>query len=408
MNIFRKEIFSKNAILTVFSKSVILIVNFLIVVVTTRLWGTGGRGEIALILSNIAIISILNNITCGSTIVFHAQKEYRENLLIISIFGALAFSFFGAVVFSLTIGFMYFPYLFVISFLSSLTNSFALYWLGKGQIRLYNLLTTINPVLILVYILLLYFVIGIADIRAVFYGYYAGLGTSLVICVISLVGSAPVKLQRLDTNILMKIVRYGFKNEFNNFIQFLNYRLSYFFIAKWLGLSLLGVFSVAISCAEGVWVISRSMSAIHFSNVVNTQDRKTSIDATRNLARQTFWISLTLLGILTLMPASLFEFVFGDGFGNIRMYVIYLIPGIIAIAVANLYDNYFTGVGKLNILIMKSFYGLIATIFLLVLLTKSLQLNGVCISLNISYILSFSYLYYRFWTERKRSILPVV
>jgi O-antigen/teichoic acid export membrane protein len=402
MNLFKKEIFSRNAILTVFSKSVILVVNFLIVVVTTRLWGTDGRGEIALILANIAIISIMNNITCGSTIVFHAPKEQRENLIIISALGALAFSLLGAVIFSLTIGFRYFTYLFIISFLSSLTGSFALYWLGKGKLRLYNLLTTINPVLVLVSILLLYFAIGITDTRAAFYGYYAGLGISLIICVISFLRSAPLRFQGVDFNILSRIIRYGFKNEFNNFIQFLNYRLSYFFIAKWLGLSLLGIFSVAISCAEGVWVISRSMSAIHFSNVVNTQDRKTSIDATRNLARQTFWISFILLGILALVPSSIFEFVFGNGFGNIRIYIIYLIPGIIAIAVANLYDHYFTGVGKLNILIMKSFYGLIATVILLVLLTKNLQLNGVCISLNISYILSFLYLYYRFRTERKK------
>jgi O-antigen/teichoic acid export membrane protein len=75
MNFFLKDIFSKNAILTVLSKSVILLVNFLIVVVTAHLWGTSGRGEIALILANIAIISILCNITCGSTIVFHAPKE---------------------------------------------------------------------------------------------------------------------------------------------------------------------------------------------------------------------------------------------------------------------------------------------------------------------------------------------
>lgn len=394
----------KNTVVTILSKTAILLSNFCIVVTTTHLWGSSGRGEIALVIANVAIISILCNITSGSTIVFHAPKENRDLLIIISITGSFVLSLLGSLIFSLTIGFKYFTDLFIISLLSSLTGSVSMYWLGKNNIKLYNFLTLINPVLVLFFILIFYFVFKITNIRACFYAYYAGLGLVLLTGIISLLKTSSFRYPKISFNDTAKVVKYGFNNEFNNLIQFLNYRLSYFFIAKWLGLSQLGVFSVAMSCAEGVWIISRSMSALHFSNVVNTKDQNTNISATKNVARQSFLMSLLFMGILTFLPRTLFEYIFGHEFGDIKIYLIYLTPGIIAIAVANLYDHYFSGVGKLHILIFKSTLGLIATILLLFLLTKKFQLTGVCISQNISYLLSFFYLFYEFSKEKGKSV----
>lgn len=401
MKFFSTEILAKNTFITILAKSAILLANFLIVVVTTHLWGSSGRGEIALIIANIAIITILSNITCGSTIAFYAPKEDRDSLLVIALAGAFVMSLFGSLIFSLSVGFSYFKDLFIISLLSSLTGSVSLYWLGKSNIKLYNLFTLINPVFILFYLLGFYYIFKITNINACFYAYYAGLGTVLIAGIVSLIRTAPFRVPRIHFGDLKKIVKYGFNNEFSYFIQFLNYRLSYFFIAKLLGLSQLGVFSIAVSCAEAVWIISKSMSALHFSYVINTPDQNNSISATTVFARQSFWISLLCLGILVIQPTSLFEYVFGSGFGNIKTYLIWLLPGIIVMAVSNLHGHYFAGVGKLNILITKSIIGLIVTLLLLTLLTKKYQLAGVCISLNVSYLLSSFYLFYKFWKEKK-------
>jgi O-antigen/teichoic acid export membrane protein len=404
MKIFRTDISLNNTVVTVISKSVILLVNFFIVIVTTQLWGSTGRGEIALIIANVSIITILCNITCGSTIAFYSSKEDRDSLFFIALAGALILSLFGALISSLSIGLRYFIVLFIISFLSSLACSISMYWLGKNKIKLFNILSLSSPVSILIFLPVFYFIFKITSINAYFYAYFAGLGTVLIAGTMSLLRLESFKIPHLHIHDIRKIVTYGIKNESNNFIQFLNYRLSYFFIAKWLGLASLGIFSVAVACAEAIWIISRSMSALHFSNVINTKNQNTSITATKVLARQSFWISLIFMGILTLIPGSFFEYIFGNGFGSIKIYLIYLIPGIIAIAVSNLYDHYFSGTGKLNILIYKSIFGLIATLILLLLLTEKFHLTGVCISLNVSYLLSSFYLFYRFRreTEKKR------
>jgi len=411
MKFLRADLLRGNTLVTTTAKFAILLANFLIVVVTSHLWGTSGRGEIALVIANISIINILSNIFCGNTITFHASRDNRDFLFLSAFIGSLVLSLCGALVFSLYIGFGYFKDLFIISFLSSLTGTFSMYWLGVRKITLYNILTFLNPVLILLYLIVFYFIFNLTSINACFYAYYSGLGTLLVIGILSFRREAPFRFPAISFKIISKIVSYGFPNEASYFIQFLNYRLSYFFIAKWLGLSQLGVFSIAVSCAEAVWVISKSMSTVHYSNVVNTTDQKVSISETTTYAAQSFWISLLFMGLIVIIPKTVFEYTFGPAFGSVKTYLIYLMPGIIAIAVSNLYGHYFAGIGNLKILIRKSAIGLIASLILLLLLTKKYYLNGVCFSLNISYLLSSLYLFISFRNERKKfnvSDIPVV
>jgi|WetSurMetagenome_2_1015567.scaffolds.fasta_scaffold01006_13 O-antigen/teichoic acid export membrane protein len=392
---------SKNTLITIFTKFIILLANFLTVVITTHILGSSGRGEIALIIANISLITILNSILCGSTIAFHVPKLPRDLLLVISLGGAIIFSLFGAIVFSLIFSFRYFFPLFVISLLISLTNSLSMYWLGKNNIKWYNILTLINPLFVLLYLVILFFIFNLKTIDSCFSAYYCGLGTAFIIGVSGLARNSKFRWPHFELLGFREIFSYGFNNELNYFIQFLNYRLSYYFIARWLGLSQLGVFSIVVSISEAVWIISRSMSAIHFSNVINTGDQLSSHRSTTRFSEQSMWISLLFLGIGVMIPKSLYQYIFGAEFGDVKTFIIYLIPGIIAIAVSNLYGNYFAGIGKLKILRDKSLIGLGATLILLPLLIKKYQLPGVCITLNVSYLVSSIYLFFCFRKEGK-------
>jgi O-antigen/teichoic acid export membrane protein len=65
-----------------------------------------------------------------------------------------------------------------------------------------------------------------------------------------------------------------------------------------------------------------------------------------------------------------------------------LSPGILAIAVTNVYGNYFSAIGKLKILIIKSAVGVVFTVILSVILIPRLQITGACIVNAVSYIVS--------------------
>lgn len=392
---------TKNTTFTIGSKVIILLTNFVLVVFTTRLWGSEGRGEIALVLANISIITIFSNIFCGGTIAYHVPKQPRDFLLTISFVGAILISISGAIIFSILFGFKYFWPLLIISFLLSLATTISTYWLGMNNIKNYNLLTLLNPIFILIFLAFFYFTLDKTSIFSYFQAYSIGTLSILIIGIAGLAAKEQFKIPEISFHGIKSVFNYGIYNEFSYLIQFLNYRLSYFFIAKMLGLGQLGIFSIVVSISEAVWIISRSMSVIHFSNVINSDDIiKTRLE-TKVFARQSFGISSLILSISFLLPASLYKSVFGTEFGDVRKLIIYILPGVLAIAVSNLYGHYFSGIGKLKILRNKSIIGLVATILLLPLLIKKYQLAGVCISMNVSYILSSLYLWFNFRKEGK-------
>jgi len=392
---------SRNTTLTIITKFLILLANFGLVLFTTRTWGSEGRGEIALVIANVAFILVFSNVFCGSTIAYHAPSLHRNLLLNISLAGALIISISGAIIFSLIFGSGYFWPLFMISLLMSLTSAISTYWLGKNNIKNYNLLTLLNPLFILASLVVLYFIFKKTALNTIYLAYYTGLCIVLLIGIAGLSGKEAFKAPKIVFSEIKSILRYGVNNEFNYLIQFLNYRLSYYFIASMLGLSELGIFSIAASVSEAVWIISRSMSAIHFSNVINSDDYLKSRKETTVFAKQSFWISSLILCVLVLIPQQVYRFIFGDEFGYVRTLIIYLLPGIIAISLSNLYEQYFSGKGELKVIRNKSLCGLAATLILLPLLIRKYQLAGVCITLNVSYIISSFYLWLSFRKDGK-------
>jgi O-antigen/teichoic acid export membrane protein len=390
---------SKNTIFTIATKFIILLANFALVVFSTRIWGSEGRGEIALVLANVSIISIFSNIVCGSTVAYHAPRLQREFLLLVSLTGALLISISGALVFSALFRFNHFLSMFLISLMMSLTTAISTFWLGKNNITKYNRVTILSPVFIPIFLAVLFFLFNKITLGTYFQAYYAGTGIALCAGIAGLWIFESFSVPEVKFERIKSILTYGFNNEFSYLIQFLNYRLSYYFIARLIGLAELGVFSIVISVSEAVWIISRSMSAIHFSNVINSDDQLKSRNETIAFARQSLSISLLVLGLSVLIPKSLYQFIFGDEFWEVKKFIILLIPGIVAIAVSNLYGHYFAGTGKLNIVRNKSLIGLAATLILLPLLISKYKLTGVCISLNVSYILSSFYLWFKFMKE---------
>jgi O-antigen/teichoic acid export membrane protein len=393
---------SKNTIYTIGSKLVILLMNFGLVVFSTHLWGSGGRGELALVISSVSIITIFSNVFCGGSIAYHTSVIQHEFLMLVSLVGGILVSFSGAIIFSFFSGSRYFIPLFLISLLLSLSQAISFYWLGKNNIKNYNLITILGPAFILISLTILYFLFNKTGIETYFQAYYTGTAIVLIAGITGLMLTEKFRIPDMNLAGLKNIARYGFNNEFNYLIQFLNYRLAYYFIAKMLGLAELGVFSIVVSVAEAVWIISRSMSAVHFSNVINSGDQLKNRQETVVFARQSLWISIVVLTITVLIPRSMYLFVFGNEFGEVKKYIILLVPGIMSIAVSNLYGHYFAARGQLKILRNKSLIGLAATVILLTLLLEKYRLTGVCISLNFSYIISSSYLWFKFRSEGQK------
>ena len=124
---------------------------------------------------------------------------------------------------------------------------------------------------------------------------------------------------------------------------------------------------------------------------------------TTKAVRTSFLLTVPALALLVLIPDHFYLLVFGHDFSGIRQLVLYLSPGILAIAVANVIGHYFSAIGKMNILIIKSSTGLGLTALLLTIFLKEYGLQAACLTLDVSYLAILLYLGTEFFVETRRT-----
>lgn len=391
----------RNIIQTMAGKLAILLLNFTLVVLSTRLWGTDGRGSIAIFLANLSLIASVTNIFTGSSVSYFLSKYGLSKLIL----QAYLWVFIVVVLFGA--GFRFYDQsapailLFIVANLAGFIAFHSSIFIGSQRIGYYNLITVIQPVFQLSATLLFYYFIE-KSYFAYFYGMILSYTLVFIICRI-LTGKTQDKVSfQLDKPVIKNTFWYGLQVELSGFLQFFNYRLSYYFLNYFLGTASVGVFSVGVSLSESIWIVSRSISLVQYSNVVKQGDTDDSRKETRTTAKYSLFISLFCLIIAICLPKQLFSYVFGEGFEGVKQVLILLSPGILAMAVSNVYGNYFSAIGKVKILILKSAVGVAVTLGLSFWLIPILQVTGACIVNTGSYIVSSLILFWFFYRENQK------
>ncbi len=392
--------FVRNIINTTITKSLVLIVNFGLILITTHFWGAEGRGIISLLVADVAIVSILANVLAGSGITYYIPKMGVKNMLLPAWLWIAVTTVAGSWLLNLTHDQGYLIPLIIISFLTGIIGLNNNIFLGKEMISQFNWYTLLRPLILMAFVLFFIFFTGIKDVQAYYYGFYCSLSVLILISTLQVFNIIRTDRRRTPYKTIFKeLLKYGWLVQLSFFMQFLNYRLSYYFLSHFEGLASVGVFSIGIAIAEAVWVISRSTSVVLYSKIVNTETETEQISNVKLSLRISSTATIAALIVLIIIPAKLYALIFGPEFSHVREVILYLIPGIFAIAVSNIIGHYYSATGKLKILNVKSLLGLIVTIGLSFLLIPLLKIQGACIAASASYLTSSIYLFYQFYRQ---------
>lgn len=377
-----------NIVATIFSKTLILLLNFAVVVLTTRLWGADGRGAVALFVADLGLISIFANVFTGSSVSYFFSKLGTSKLstaaylwsFLVSVAGALVLLCFGRTVVV--------PFVFFASVLMGIIAFHNSLFVGGQKIGHYNLMTVLQPASLLLFMLLFHLLFPQQGYYCYFYGQIVSLCVMLLVCRM-LRRKMDVRLQwDYDRTCNLQMLAFGWKTELSSLLQFFNYRLTYYVLDFFIGRGSVGVFSIGVTIAEAIWIVSRSISTVQFSNVLKQGDTKQSRDETMSLALASLLVSAVCVGVILLLPNTLFSFIFGPEFGGVKQVVLLLAPGILAIAFSNVIGHYFSAIRQLNILIVKSAIGLLFTLALSFWLVPKWQVDGACVVNTVSYVVS--------------------
>lgn len=384
---------------TIITKGFTSFCNLLILLMTTNYLGAEGRGEMAIVILGISIVAIFQNIFSGSAITYFTPKFEAKKLIFIASVWNLIVSFsFPFLLVSLDL----FPenYKWDLFFLSFFVGGIAIsqnLLLGKEAVKKQNIIEIVKAFTTVLFLIVTFMWIGNHTLQSVILSLYGAYITGLIFAVFLLMPELKKKQANPVTlPILPQFFLIGLQMQLTNISQLINYRFCFYLVEKKLGLSALGIFSVATSLIEMVWIVCKSISNVHYSKFVNLRNKAQRVILTQKLSRVTLVLTLFLLIILLLIPNNLFEWIFGKEFNNLRSVLITMSPGALALAVYTIINHHFSGIRKHTINLTASILGNVFTIVVGILCVSQLQLLGAGIATSVGYLMMFGFLFFKF------------
>lgn len=185
---------------------------------------------------------------------------------------------------------------------------------------------------------------------------------------------------------LKEITAYALPCYIGNLAQFLNYRLDVFFVSYFAGVAAVGLYTLAVTLCQQIWLISTAAATVLLPRVAASH-RGGAENAAKiaQATRLALWCSAFSAVLLAVLARPLLYWVFGEAFLPSLPALLWLLPGIVAFSIAAVVAAYFAGVGKPRLNLLVALAGLFITIVLDVVLIPRYQITGAAIASTASY-----------------------
>lgn len=405
---------------TMFTRVVAAVLAFAGWVLIANYLGPEKTGTISLIIFSVAIIQLIVNYIGGAALIYQTPRVGLFRLVVpVYIWTPLSTIL---TAFLLTLAGHAIPILEIIPdghftdvLLLALAMSFAsansMFLLGLEKVKEYNICNLVQVAGFFIILLIMLTVFGIRDIRsytwALFLSNILGWGLS-GFYLWPQIHRVPLKG---SGELIREVLKFGNFVQLANLFQTFNYRLSLKFTDYFLGRSPVGILTIGLQLAEGFWLISRSISTVQFSRMSNEMRFDYSVRLTLLFARMTWMITAIGIAVLLCIPERIFALVFSASFGEVRLVIASLAPGIVFLSISIILSSFFSAVNKPLHNMIGSVLGLIFTVVSGIVLIPKLGIPGAGIAASISYffITMYQFLVFRYLTGRSfRDLIPAI
>ena len=167
-------------------------------------------------------------------------------------------------------------------------------------------------------------------------------------------------------------------------LGFLNRKLATFLVNGQLGNAEVGLFVIAASLAELVWLFPGSVGTILFPRICALSKEEAN-KTTPLVARLTVIVTTALAVALYLVSRPLIPFVYGDAFAPAITPLLILLPGVVLLSVHKVLWSDIMGRGRPLLSIFSRTTTLVILVTLVFLLVPSMGLAGVALATSVSY-----------------------
>jgi O-antigen/teichoic acid export membrane protein len=306
--------------------------------------------------------------------------------------GALAILFFGEVLFSgvpsslLWIALLGFPLGLLQGYMASLLQA-------VQNFQRYNLAIIASPVVLFV----------LVSISLLFGGgIVAVVISSVIVHAVNLIITwsliRPILLTdfkidpdyRIDANNYAKeVVQYGYRAHLSNILAFINYRADVFLVNLLLNPAATGVYVIAVTMSEKLWVLSQAVSTVMLPRLSELHTEEiTRRQLTPFMARWVLIITTLAAGLLAIVSPFLITMLFGELYLDAVVPLLLLLPGIIMGSLSRVLANDIAARGRPELNMYTAVIVVITNIAGNFVLIPLMGLSGAALATTIAYSLN--------------------
>ena len=402
---------------TFFSRILVTIIMFAIVVIKTNCFGAEGTGTIALIILGLTILQLFSNFVGGGTIVYLVPRKSFSQLVVLtyswSFISNIAGIFILDALHLIPAGFE--SLLFILSVISSLYLINISLMQGKENIKQYNRYQISQSLLLaLIFCMLLF----ISKLTHQDYSVKSYVYALIISYFIPLIFSFRFIARHIDKFKFLKLgslckemLQLGLWVQLGNFAQLMNYRLNYYFIEFYAGRKSLGIFELGTKLSEMIWIFPKSIALVQYAKLANCENTEYAKKLTLSLQKMVFCFTSLVAIALMLVPAQILASIFGAEFYEAKHVIYRLVPGIVSLSCLTIFSHHFSGFGKYWINTCSSAIGFFITLGLGIwLIPSAAAINALeaiktaAIITSISYFSSLLFSLILFFKETNSSL----
>jgi O-antigen/teichoic acid export membrane protein len=374
----------KNIIHSLFTKGLVAVINFFILIISSRYLGVSSRGEISIFILNIAIIQIVNEVYTGYSLVYFIPKFDLKKIYVLGLIYTLIFASLSNIIVVVldkhVPGYGWMGY--IVSLLIIINTFNCVLILGKEKVKIYNLLNLLQPLVLLIGL-------GFSLLILKEFTFSAYIFPLLVSFVIAFVFSTIVVL-RFDFKEskgkifdLKPIIINGLICQAAVLMHIFCNRYSYYLLPS---SAKVGLYSSASSLIESVLIISNGISPVLLARVANTGNTLKSSEMTLSLSKASLLFSLLAVTVIFLLPEDVFIYLLGDGYVGIKHLMMLYSPGILMVSFFGIISNYFSALGKLKLTLVCNSFGFLISLIFAPILIKKYDIEGAAYTVNLAYL----------------------
>lgn len=403
----------RRTLLTFATRFGIALLNFGVVLLTARYLGAAGRGHVSLLITDCALLLLFIGLVGGSSLIYLAPRRNVWRLLVPAAAWAVIVCIGGAGLIWLgrDVPVRYARHVAGLSLVQAFYSIVSALLLGRRRESLFNVLNLTQVGLLVAGLLIGFFGLGIRRVEVFYAATYASYGVVLLLATGALFRLPDVRglSRRALRRTTRELARHSRGAHLSNILSFLNYRLSYYFLAALAGPQAVGVLSVGVALAEALWLVGRSAAQTQYVDLINAPDKTLRLPAFLRATRLTGLITLAGLLALLALPAPLLALVFGKDFAGARPIIAGLAPGILALSVGMLLSTWFVGLGHYAPSNRATGAGLLMTLVACVVLVPRFGAVGAALATSASHLTSTAALLWQFRRatgQGLRALLP--